>query len=134
MALSIDYLPISVGREPLFGEEGAHCCFYTSKAALEKIERNGPSSKYEDAKLIAPTLKAPRVVFEGLNRVEYSDALCYTGEHAEVGGREMVFLIFAKREWGLVVFDWEWRLEDSNSPGYPINWTEDFGRQIWPKN
>ncbi|MBU4400852.1 MAG: hypothetical protein KKE86_16170, partial [Planctomycetes bacterium] len=87
MALSIDYLPISVGREPLFGEEGAHCCFYTSKAALEKIERNGPSSKYEDAKLIAPTLKAPRVVFEGLNRVEYSDALCYTGEHAEVGGR-----------------------------------------------
>lgn len=144
MPLSADYLPIAVGRDPLFAGEGVSACaFYTSKSALEKIQQDGPAWKLEDARLIPLALRSPNAVFEGLSRPEYSDGLCYAFKppravlencSADEQMGEMMFLVFTKKEFGVIVFDWEWRPEDPSAPGHPNNWNESFARKVWPKN
>ena len=35
--------------------------------------------------------------------------------------------------WGYIIFDWEWREEDPDEPGYPVGWEADFTRRSWYK-
>jgi hypothetical protein len=32
---------------------------------------------------------------------------------------------------GYIVFDWDWREEDPDKPGFPLNWEEDFEPPTW---
>jgi len=44
-----------------------------------------------------------------------------------------VFVAFARPGiGGYVVFDWEWREEDPDAPGRPLNGQSDFTRRTWP--
>jgi hypothetical protein len=142
VALPADYLPFQVLREPLFDGEGEHACaFYLSKPDLEKIKEDGPTWKFYDARLIPEVLKNPTVVFEDLKREGFHDAYCYVGKpglryvasQSRVPAPEnLVFAVYVKKVWGLVVFDWDWREESQADPGYPTAWEQDFGRRVWP--
>lgn len=145
MAMSADYRPISVERTPLFeGEAGAAgFAFYFSKAALFTIRVDGPRQKYYGMRLVPEVLLKPTAVFQGLNRPEYSDGYCYAGRPAEwwidskvkaPAPPDAVMLVFIKREFGLVVLDWEWRRADATNKGSPANWQKDFERMIWQTN
>lgn len=139
MPMSADYLKISVDRGPLFPEEGqcSDCHFYFSRSALDKIRKDGPRWKYQKFKLVPPTIESPLVVFEDLRREEYRDGLCYVAKTADgdktgPAAKGYLFLVFVKKEFGLVVFEWDWRRE-SGCSGFPENWRTDFGRVAWPK-
>jgi hypothetical protein len=108
----------------------------------------GPAWKFLDARLIPETVDDPTAIFEGLNRQGLEEGVCYVTvpsrrwirDGGEAGGTieapsppGRVFLVFAaRREWGFVILDWEWREADSDNPGCPNDWGRDFGRKIWP--
>lgn len=144
MAMPADYLPINVNRERLFEEEGTEnqCVFYKSLSALEKIRENQPKFKYFNGRLVKLTLANPVRVFRGLKRIGMDTGFCYcsipdsifdeTGELVN-NSSSRIFLVFAELSFGLVVFDWEFRYEDANLKGYPLNWEVDFGEELWPR-
>jgi len=141
MPMSADYTPISIQRKPLFEAEAGEGGFavYTSIMALEKIRGDGPEWKYHDAGLLRAALQDPSVIFEGLKRAEFSEGYCYVsrpkrrwtkGGEFEPVPADRVFLVFVKKEWGLVVFDWEWR-QCVNGDVLPVGHKPDFERLIW---
>jgi hypothetical protein len=139
MPMSADYLKITVGREPLFPGEGqcTDCHFYFSQSALDKIKRDGPRWKYRKYALVPEAIGNPLVIFEDLRREEYTDGFCYVakpvdGDSASPASKGYLFLVFVKKEFGLVVFEWDWRRESGRS-GFPENWRNDFGRVAWQK-
>src|SRR5437870_2704187 len=100
------------------GEDGE---FFLSRTMLEKLEKNGPTWKFDDASFIPEILSAPAVVFQGLKREGFQNGYCYSGvpernwddpDPENVPRIGMVFVIYIKPAWGLVVFDWDWRSED----------------------
>jgi len=139
MAMSADYLKIKVARGPLFPGEGqcTDCHFYFSRTALDKIRKDGPRWKYNGCKLVPKAIEHPLVVFEDLRREEYTDGFCYVakptgGDLTSPTAKGYLFLVFVKKEYGLVVFEWDWRRESGQS-GFPENWRTDFGRVAWQK-
>jgi hypothetical protein len=139
VAMPSDYLP-APGRDPHTGEERE---FFVSRSELEKLEEFGPKQKFLDARLIEETLRDPDVIFQGLKRPGYNDGYCYAKVpscwwfEADSGPIEappppdMVFLVFVRPIWGLVVFDWEWRPEDSSDPYHPEQWKAYFEKKLW---
>ncbi len=63
--MSADYMPIAVGRTHLFdGEVGdGGFAFYTSIAALDAIETDGPTWKFADAHLVTQAIEDPVAIF-----------------------------------------------------------------------
>jgi hypothetical protein len=45
----------------------------------------------------------------------------------------MLFVVFVRPDWGLLVFDWDWRNEDEARDGFPEGWRDDFTRVLWQK-
>jgi hypothetical protein len=45
---------------------------------------------------------------------------------------DRVFLVFVEKEFGLVVFDWEWR-QAANGSGRPVDSDIDFGGIKWSR-
>ncbi len=139
MPMPADYLPIKVDRTTLFREEGEceDCHFYFSLSALTKIKKDGPRWKYRKYELVPRVLESPLIVFENLKREEFEDGLAYVGKPCDDGLANpatmgYLFLVFVRKEFGLVVFEWDWR-QESSQPGYPENWGVDFGRVAWQK-
>jgi len=139
MPMSADYLKIKVARGPLFPGEGecSDSHFYFSRSALDKIKKDGPRWKYEKYRLVPQAIENPLVIFEDLKREEYRDGLCYAakpsdGDLASPVTKGYLFLVFVRKEFGLVVFEWDWRRESGQS-GFPENWRTDFGRIAWQK-
>ncbi len=116
--------------------------FGVSLRHLQHLQANGPEWKFHAARLIPETLKQPAGIFQGLHRDGMEDAVCYSSVPSGTWIRDRiegpfppgrVFLVFAQqRRWGLVVLDWESRQADSDNPGWPHNWHEDFTRRLWP--
>jgi len=139
MALPIDQMPIGEGRHPN-GEPGA--TFYVDRNALTALEENGPESKLDDGRFIPEAIGEPGAIFEGLKRENHHDSFCYSVRPAldpvepdapTLPRYGFVFLAFARLGiGGYVVFDWEWREEDSDDPGHPLRWQNDFTRRTWP--
>ena len=141
MAMSADYLPIRVDRDVLFEEEGGETrrpSLYLRQSVLETLESHGPELKFADASLITPSLNDPIIVYNGLNRPSICEGYCYVARPSRrmnLGGQyepvphDRVFLVFVEKEFGLVVFDWEWRLAADGS-GRPIDWDIDFSGGI----
>jgi hypothetical protein len=118
------------------GEES----FYVSKRMLAKLEKRGPTWKYEDAAFIDEVLPSPAAVFEGLKREGFEDCLCYSGvperdwsgpEPDHVPRVGMVFVIYIASR---MIIDWDWRKEDDERAGHPEDWQQDFTRRLWPKS
>jgi hypothetical protein len=134
-----DQLPIGEGLHP-DGTPGAE--FFVDRGLLNALEDFGPVEKYEDARFVPECISRPDAVFGGLKREGQDDALCYsvrpTGDPDDPGAETMprygfTFVSFVRPGiGGFVVFDWGWREEDSNFPGHPVNFENDFARRTWP--
>jgi hypothetical protein len=133
-----DQIPVGEGLHP-DGQPGA--CFFIGKRELELIRKTGPRWKYEDARFITEAVRDPDVIFEGLKRHDQQDNLCYSvrptidpdDEDSGLPKYHYVFLVFVSLHMGYVIFDWEWREEDPERPGYPLNWQDDFARSTWSR-
>jgi len=137
MAMSADYLPVRVDREVLFDEEGGATkrpSLYVRQGVLEALELHGPEWKFADASLITASLNEPIFVFNGLNRPSIQEGYCYVARPShrisldgqqEPVPHDRVFLVFVEKEFGLVAFDWEWRVA-ANGSGRPVDWEIDF--------
>jgi hypothetical protein len=136
-----DFIPIP-GKDPYRPLQDELAEFFIRRSELEKIEECGPKQKYFDARLIPNALLNPDAIFAGLKRDGYQGGYCYCHApshwffEAETGPIEApvpagrVFLVFIRPDWGLVVFDWEWREEDEKQPGFPKFW--EFMSVLWP--
>lgn len=111
------------------------------RSTLEDLQANGPAWKFYDVRLISDNLEGPTVVFEGLQRAGFSQALCYSrspsvryvSETESVPQRDrLVFMVFIAATGDHTILDWEWRREDEGRHGYPRGWRHDFARQVWP--
>ena len=142
MPMSVDYWPLRVDRERRFPEEAgdAGFAFYMSRSALDAIESDGPTWKFEDAKLLESAIRDAVSILEGLKRKEYEDGYCYVAKppcrsngdgQQERSPKDQVFLVFAKKEFGLVVFEWEWRKVDPKDSDLPVGQNPDFGSLKW---
>ncbi len=113
---------------------------------LEKLQMAGPTQKFFDARLIEQVLISPDVIFKGLKREGFEDGYCYSKVPScrWVGGigedpikipppPDVVMLVFIKPDKGRLVFDWELRPEQRESPGHPENWESNFEERIWMK-
>jgi hypothetical protein len=139
VAIPFDQLPIGEGLCP-DGRPGA--TFFISKTNLQVFERDGPEGKYEDARFVHETVQSPDAVFKGLNRSGHEESLCYSvrptfdPDDPDSGPPRYgyVFLAFIRPGvGGFVVFDWDWREEDSDAPGHPEGWADAFGERTWLK-
>jgi hypothetical protein len=143
-------MPIPATHVPLgfpgVGPDGvSEAEFFVTENDIAKLRRNGPTHKYEDAQLLEPALSSPDCTFEDLSREEFGagSGFCYCIKPVCRFGRNgetlpapsgQVFLVFMHTHTNYnVVFDWEWRQEDSQDPNHPDGWREDFGRRVWRK-
>lgn len=143
MAIPADQLPIGEGQMP----DGSRYPFFISKREFERIRLDGPPWKYEDARFIPEAVGDPDAIFEGLRRPNQEESFCYsvrpTHDPDDEGGEGVepvpsrfghVLLVFVTLgPVGCVVFDWEWREEDPDEPGLPLNHENDFARRAWPQ-
>ncbi len=113
---------------------------FGDRKELEILEDHGPEWKYDDARFIEGVIREPDAIFEGLERPEHETSLCYSARlesdpdsEATLNPRYgFVFVVFARPGvGGYVVFDWEWRGEDFDHPGHPLDWTATFRSRTW---
>ena len=138
MPIPRDQLPIGEGLHP---DGAAGASFFVDKAELDILEEDGPEWKLDDARFILEAIAKPDAIFAGLLRPGQENSLCYSvrpthdpDEEANEGLPRygFVFVVFARSGvGGSVVFDWEWREEDAETPGHPIGWEDDFARRTW---
>ncbi|MEX0728498.1 MAG: hypothetical protein WD065_19655 [Planctomycetaceae bacterium] len=122
-------------------ENGETCDFFVSIELLRHLERFGPLVQFYDAFLLPVAACEPVRVFRGLKREDHQDSLCYVSKPAKKyrgekvwvpPPRKRVFLMFVRDD--KTVLDWEWRVEVeyNGKSGYPLNWSVDFEKEIWP--
>ena len=138
MAIPFNQLPIGEGLDPA-GNSGAS--FFIDQAELERLEREGPDWKLDDARFIDEVVRAPDAIFEARGQPGRPDTFAYAvrptvdpeNEESQALPRYgVVFVAFvAAGVGGYLVGDWEWRDEDAATPGHPVNWAQDFARRTW---
>lgn len=106
MPLPADYLVVDDG-------------LYLSAEALEKIRKSGPRSKYHDASLIGAAMKKRLAHWRDLKRPGFKEAECHiclpphrfdsNGQKIGVAAERLFLVYTRRREYGDVVFDWEWK-------------------------
>ncbi len=141
MAIPADQLPVGEGMLP----DGSRYPFFVSRRELEATRSHSPW-KYEESRFIPQAIANPDAIFEGLRRPNQADSLCYSvrptfdpddddpdAADGHLPRYGQAFLVFVTRgPVGCVVFDWEWRTEDGESPGLPEGHGDDFARLLWP--
>lgn len=138
MPIPSDQLPIGEGLHP-DGRPGAN--FYVDRTEIELLQTDGPEWKLEDARFLEEAIAEPDAIFM---RSGHSQCLAYSvrpmrdpneDESSSIPPRfGFVFVAFARLSvGGYVVFDWEWREEDADSPGHPVDWQTDFEIRTWQK-
>ncbi len=141
MPIPKDQLPIGEGLHP-DGTAGAS--FFVDQAELDILEEDGPEWKLEDARYVKEAIADPDAILQGLKRPGQEEGLAYSvrpthdpdeQESSPIPPRfGYVFVAYARSGiGGYVVFDWEWREEDADSPGHPVRWGTDFERRTWHK-
>jgi hypothetical protein len=140
LAIPKDQIPIGEGLGP-DGSPGT--MFFLDRAELDMIEQDGPKWKFDDARFIEEAIERPDAIFEGLGRPNHEDSFCYSvrierdpDEESPAGQPHygMVFVAFVRKGIGFVVFDLEWRDEDYDHPGHPVEWRNDFMRRTWSRD
>lgn len=118
---------------------------------IERYLRYGPAHKFFDLHILPHVLQNPGAIFEGLERDEQQNGLCYAGIPPSIrreikgstgrGGAEldlielpppdgMTFAVFMNVRY--VIFDWRWEQADANNAGHPIEWDTRFNKRLWP--
>ncbi|MBW3539310.1 MAG: hypothetical protein KY476_03500 [Planctomycetes bacterium] len=142
VSMDIDLRPFSVDRAPLTHDETeCECTFYVTNSMIDKLMVDGPPWKFYNADLLDQGIVNPTVVFHGLQRDGFRDnCYCYTSDvphrYNDFGVLEpmppdRLFLIFVRRERGMIVFDWEFREADEHRLGFPRDYASDFGEPVW---
>ena len=127
------------------------CEFKIPTDLIERYLRYGPAHKFFDLHLLPHILQHPMAIFEGLEREEQQNGLCYAGippfirreskaaisrGRAELDLLElppppgMTFAVFMTVRY--VIFDWRWERADVNNAGHPTEWEVRFDKRLWP--
>jgi hypothetical protein len=138
LAVPLDQIPLGEGKDP----EGKPAEFFVDRNALNQYRDQGPQWKYEDARFIPEAITEPDAIFAGLGRPNEDGSFCYAvrlthdPDEAASGPPRygMAFVVFVKRVFGYVVFDWGWREEDPDCPGHPMEWKKDFQERKWHRS
>lgn len=142
MLVPFSQIPIGEGKSP----EGSLVPFFIDRWAVDSASEHGFSERYFDTRFVPIAVSDPDVIFAGLIRANQDDGLAYSvrPEHDPDDDEDdrafsglpkygQVFLAFVEvRDMGYVVFDWTWRDEDPDDPGYPKSWKESFTKKVWP--
>ena len=112
------------------------CEFKISLKRVEHLNIHGPHHKYYELISASEVLKAPMLIFEGLQREGQETGLCYVGRPKRHGGNwsappypMKVFLVFVTKE--KTIFEWRWEKQDPEKPGFPLDSRARFGKAIW---
>lgn len=139
MPLPANLLPVGPGVLP----DSTEASFFVVKSEYERLGEFGPQEKYDDARFLEEAVREPDAIFSGLRRPNQDESLCYSvqitrdpddsdGFSASAPRYGFVFLAFVRvAQMGYVIFDWEWRREDDETPGHPANWEKDFKERVW---
>ena len=141
MPIPFDQIPVGEGLLP----GGGRGPFFIDRRTLTLLSEHGFAEKYNDARFVPQAVSKPDAIFRGLRRPNQNEGLFYSirpetdpdddGDAEKVGLPRygVVFLAFVEaRNMGYVVFDWEWRDEDPDEPGYPLRWRDDFAEKVYP--
>jgi len=133
------YLWIGDGLCP---EGQGRCDFWVNLDEIKAYETDLPW-KYYNSALIGDVIESPQVIFEGLRRDGYESAFCYSfipkkiwlddQETLEAPPKTVFLAYVCRKEEKLIVFDWAFRSEDEERPGYPKGWRLNFERVLWQK-
>jgi hypothetical protein len=140
MAIPANQLPIGEGATP---DGTGRATFFVDLNVLWVLEQQGPEWKHQDARFVPEAVDVPDAIFAGLKRHGREGALCYSvrptidpevEECQSLPRYGYVFIAFVEPcVGGFIVFDWDWREEDPDRPGHPLNWEEDFEKPTWQR-
>jgi hypothetical protein len=111
------------------------------QATIEWVTKSRLDAKFYRLKLVNDVVADPVAVFQGWQRPERDDDLCYIGRperdypaaNVDVPApKGMVFLVFVTKSG--VLSDWRWERSDPHNPNFPEDWKDRFGRQLWPQD
>jgi hypothetical protein len=112
------------------------CEFSLPQSHVRHYQIYGPAHKFFDSLAIGYVVANPSVIFQGLERENTGQGLCYAGlpqvRFIEVDvtvapPRGMTFAVFMRAD--LRIFEWGWEKADWN--GYPVEAETRFGKRIW---
>ena len=127
------------------------CKFKIPSDLIDRYMRYGPAHKFFDLYAVQYVLRHPAAIFEGLEREQQQNGLCYAGippfirresqasmrpGSAEVQLVElpppagMTFVVFMNFKY--VIFDWRWEQADAKNSGHPTGWETRFTKRLWP--
>lgn len=114
--------------------------FWIEKDLIQHFYKKGWMHKYKSLLLVKEVLLYPSVIFEGLEREDQEEALCYAGlascQYTNTGiavppPKGKTFVIYIRSD--DVIFRWDWEPADRNL-AYPLDYKDRFGKQLWPKS
>ena len=114
---------------------------WIDQAHLESLTRGNLAPRFYRVMLVPIVLRHPAVVFEGWNRPEHDDDLCYAGVPPVDYRSDTIqvppppgktFLVFVTRRGRIT--KWRWENADPDEAQYPENWRTRFRRIVWPTN
>jgi hypothetical protein len=118
--------------------------FTLISASSECSRKTDPNGNSTTLAFWRKSIGEPDAIFQGLKRPGQEEGLAYsvrlTHDPDDDAAQHTpprfgyVFITFARHGiGGFVVFDWEWREEDTDAPGHPTGWQSDFERRTWLK-
>jgi hypothetical protein len=142
MPVPFDQIPVGEGILP----GGGSAPFFVDRRTLDLMIEHGFTEKYDDGRFLPMAVSEPDAIFKGLKRANQQESLCYSirperdpddekneSEAFALPRYGVVFLAFVEvAQMGYMVFDWEWRDEDPDQPGYPLGWKNDFAEKVYP--
>lgn len=143
MPARASWYPVRGVKPDYSGEEE----FYIEADYVDHLKESGQLDKWWASPVITDVLQKPTSTFRGLKRPgnppEFAEGLIYCGRPKEIFGRGgpmpappgyllAVYIVFNQERDFLHVYDWDWKEEDENHPGFPECWATDYGVCIWP--
>ncbi len=123
------------GKHP--AREGEQIFKFPTRNVLH-LRTHGHEKKFCEIFSIESVLQNPAVIFEGLKREGLEEGFCYCGvpavkyltETVSVSvPPEMVFLIFATKDYE--IFEFRWERMDATRPGFPTDHATRFNSIRW---
>jgi len=114
---------------------------------VDHLKNSGQLDKWKASPVIKDVLQRPTSIFRGLQRPgnprQFSEGLIYCGKPTECFGENgsepppenevlAVYIVFNAEHECLHAFDWDWKEEDKDYPGFPKSWDKDYGEPLWP--
>jgi hypothetical protein len=124
-----DFFEFPVERSPLGGFEKGRLFLI----ATDLIAPYQPVERWRLMDEILPTVLEPCYVLPDLKRSGFENAVAYSRSLGESRHVCMVYADYRVEAGGLVIFDFEPRMEDLWRKGLPDNFGIDFGEPLWTR-